>query len=108
MCLQLHGQLGVKGKPFTPMEEAAYASLRRGHQALRPEVDEADITEGKKKNRTRREARKRKNQADREELKAFRKGSKGGGSKGRGSSQNKGGGSADQVRHRSQMQWRKP
>ena len=73
---------GAKGKPLTPMEEIAEASMRGGRQALLQDPGETDIECGKRKNRVRREARKKRQRADREELQSYRKGGKGGGNKG--------------------------
>ena len=82
---------GSRGKPLTPMEELANNSLRGGAQALQPETEEAEPERGKGKNKARREARKRRLHADREELKHFRKGSKSGGGKGDSTHGGKGG-----------------
>ena len=74
-----------QGKPLSPIEELADSSLRGGRQALQPEMEEQEgDTGGRRKNRVRQEARKKKLKADREELQSFRKGSKGGGAKGSG------------------------
>ena len=87
---------GSKGKPLTPIEELANNSMRGGAQALLPDTEEAEPeTGGRRKNRTRREARKRKLHSEREELKQWRKGSKGGGSKGDHPPQGKGGSSEE-------------
>lgn len=80
---------GAKGTPLTPMEEEANVSLRGGHRALQVETEdnlankEGDGRKGH--NRARREAKKRRLAAEREELKNLRsgngKGGKGGGNK---------------------------
>ena len=80
---------GAKGTPLTPMEEEANISLRGGHRALQVETEDNLVNkegEGKRgHNRARREAKKRRLAAEREELKSLRsgngKGGKGGGSK---------------------------
>ena len=80
---------GAKGVPLTPMEEEANVSLRGGRRALQGEMeDNAVIKDGEGKrahNRARREAKKRKMVAEREELRTLRnssgRGGKGGGSK---------------------------
>ena len=84
---------GSKGKPLTPMEEMAEASMRGGRQALLQDPGETDIEGGKRKNRTRREARKKRLRAEKEELQGYRKGGKGGGTKGSGGPTGKGGAS---------------
>ena len=66
---------GSRGRPLTPMEEEAKVGLRGGHQALQPEQEE--VQDGvdnprKRSNRVRREARKKRMRAEREELENFR------------------------------------
>eukprot|EP00435_Cladocopium_sp_Y103_P074084 s120_g46.t1 len=80
---------GQKGKPLTPIEEMAETALRGGRHALQPEWEGQEDdggNQGRRKNKVRREARKKKLRADREELQSYRKGtgSKGGGPKGSG------------------------
>ena len=83
---------GGKGKPLTPMEELADATMQGGRQALQAETTEGDNdTGGRRKNRVRREARKKRLQAEKEELQSWRRSSKGGEGKGSGSSKGKGG-----------------
>lgn len=83
---------GGKGKPLTPMEELADATMQGGRQALQAETTEKDNeTGGRRKNRVRRDARKRRQQAEREELNSWRRSSKGGEGKGSGSNKGKGG-----------------
>ena len=92
---------GQKGLPKTPLEEQASEVLRGGAASLMPEISKdnnaEDINDVKKASGRRREARKRRRQNDREELKAFRAKGKGkgdgkdGGRKGSGGGKSSGG-----------------
>eukprot|EP00435_Cladocopium_sp_Y103_P039809 s2729_g10.t1 len=85
---------GQRGKPLTPIEQMAESTLRGGHQALQPELEENEGDSGihgKRKNRARREARKKRQKAEKEELHSFRRNSKGGGPKGSGKAGSKSG-----------------
>eukprot|EP00435_Cladocopium_sp_Y103_P059823 s1426_g21.t1 len=76
---------GQRGKPLTPEEQLADATLPGGHQALQPEWETSEHNvQGKRRNQARREARKRKWRADKEELQTYRKGSRNGEGKGSG------------------------
>ena len=82
---------GQKGKPMSPMEELAESSMRGGRQALLQDIEEGTPEDsGRRKNKVRREARKRRLKAEREELHSYRKGGKGGGGKASGAGQGKG------------------
>ena len=80
---------GSKGVQRTPAEEIAAAAINGGSSKLHPteEGQREDLTPIKSANRVRREAKKRKLQAEREELKSLRNqkgGGKGGGGHGHG------------------------
>ena len=82
---QVHGPAlawlahGGRGKPQTPAEAFAIGHLRDGLNAVRPEVERSHGEEDggeptkKKVNKARREARKRRIAAEREELEKYRK-----------------------------------
>ena len=73
---------GARGKPLTPMEEEANVGLRGGHQALHGEEEDLPENPRRKTNKVRKEARKKRWRAEREELEQLRNNKKRGGKDG--------------------------